>query len=197
MQNIHSLGTEGLRWKLNLIDIILLAAALGIDCLIVSFSQGLMLKKDRWKNSLLLAVTMGAFQGFMPVIGYTGADIIKVYISKFAPLFAFAIFFILGIKFITEAFQEKENTVLCLDFKCLISLGVATSIDALIAGASLNFTGSGLVIPSLVIGAASFCMSLAGFQSGNFLKNFSSRNLEIAGGMILILLGIKSILPVF
>ena len=193
MQNIHSLGTEGLRWKLNLIDIILLAAALGIDCLIVSFSQGLMLKKDRWKNSLLLAVTMGAFQGFMPVIGYTGADIIKVYVSKFAPLFAFAIFFILGIKFITEAFQEKENTVLCLDFKCLISLGVATSIDALAAGASLNFAGTEILTPALIIGAASFCMSLFGFWFGNMFKNFPSKILEISGGIILIALGIKAL----
>ena len=61
---------------MSLIDIILLAIALGIDCLIVSFSQGLVFNKNRTVNSLKLAFSMGFFQGFMPCIGYTGAEYI-------------------------------------------------------------------------------------------------------------------------
>ncbi len=179
---------------MSLFDIILLAIALGIDCLIVSFSQGLIFKHNRAKNSVILAFTMGLFQGLMPVIGYAFANVISGYVSAFAHWLVFAIFFILGVKFIIEAFQEKEDAVLCFDLKCLISMGLATSIDALVAGASLHFTGSGLFIPAVIIGAASFFMSIAGFWFGNFFKKFPSRSLEITGGIILILLAVKSVL---
>lgn len=194
MQNIPSRGIDCLRWKLNLIEIILLAAALGIDCLVVSFSQGLIFNKNRTKNSLALASVMGIFQGFMPVIGYTGANAINSYVSNFAHWLVFGIFMILGLKFIFEAFQKKEETICCIGFKCLMSMGFATSIDALVAGASLKFSGAGLLIPALIIGAASFLMSLSGFWFGNFFKNFPSKFLEISGGIILILLALKAVL---
>lgn len=178
---------------MNLIEIIFLAAALGIDCLVVSFSQGLIFNKNRIKNSLTLALTMGIFQGAMPVIGYTGADVISSYVAAFAHWLVFAIFMLLGLKFIFEAFQEKEETICCIGFKCLISMGVATSIDALVAGASLNLTGSGLLIPCLIIGFISFVMSLFGFWFGNCFKKFPSKILEITGGVILIILAVKSV----
>ena len=73
-------------------------------------------------------------------------------------------------------------------------MGVATSIDALVAGGSLNFSRTPLIEPAMIIGFVSFVMSLAGFWSGNIIKNFPSRYLEITGGVILILLAIKAIL---
>lgn len=179
---------------MSLFEIILLAAALGIDCLIVSFSQGLVFKENRIKTSMALAVTMGIFQGIMPVLGFVFADIISDYVSAFAHWLVFAIFFILGIKFITEAFQEKEEKICSPGIKCLISMGFATSVDALAAGASLNLTQSGLIIPALIIGAVSFFMSLTGFWSGNFFAKFPSKFLEITGGGILILLAVKNVL---
>ena len=178
---------------MSLFEIILLALALGVDCLVISFSQGLIFNKNRTKNSLSLAFTMGIFQGLMPVIGYVGADVINSYVEKFSDWLVFAIFLMLGLKFIFEAFQEKEKTICCIGFKCLISMGFATSIDALVAGASLNFSGTKLFVPAVIIGIASFLMSLSGFWFGNSFKKFPSKILEIAGGVILIGLALKAI----
>lgn len=194
MQNTPSRGTGYLRWKLSLIEIILLAAALGIDCLVVSFSQGLIFTKNRTKNSLVLALTMGLFQGLMPVIGYVCANLISSYVSTYSHWLVFCIFLILGLKFIYEAFQKKEENICCIGFRCLVSMGIATSIDALAAGASLKFSGAGLLIPSVIIGFVSFVMSLSGFWFGNCFKKFPSRILEITGGLILIILAVKSII---
>ena len=179
---------------MSLIEIVSRAIALGIDCCIVSFSQGLIFKSQRVKNSLFLALTMGIFQGLMPCIGYTGADVIHKYVAPFSNFIVFAIFMILGIKFIAEAFQTKDDEICCIGLKCLMGMGIATSIDALVAGGSLNFSHTPLIEPAMIIGFASFIMSLAGFWSGNLIKNFPSRYLEITGGIILILLAVKALI---
>ncbi len=180
---------------MNLVEIVFLAFALGIDCLVVSFSQGLIFTHNRTKNSMALALTMGLSQGLMPCIGYMGADVISKYVEPFSHLLVFAIFAILGLKFIFEAFNEKdEEGICCLDIKCLVGMGVATSIDALVAGASLNFSSAPLLVPALIIGMASFFMSLSGFWGGNILKKLPSKYLEIFGGLILIILAVKALL---
>jgi len=179
---------------LNLIDVFLLAIALGIDCLVVSFAHGLIFTQNRVENSLKLATFTGGFQGIMPIIGFIGTDYIYDFIEPFSKWLVFAIFLILGMKFIFEAFQPKEDKVCCLGIKCLIGLGIATSIDALVAGASLNLTETPLFSSALIIGIFSFVMSLGGFWLGNFGKIFSSKYLEITGGMILVFLALKSIL---
>lgn len=168
--------------------------ALGIDCLVVSFSQGLVFTSQRVKNSLKLAVVMGLFQGIMPCIGYIGADVVKQYVAPFSQWLVFGIFLILGLKFIFEAFQAKEEKICCISFKCLMSMGFATSIDALVAGAGLNFTNTPLVIAAVIIGVLSFILSLSGFWFGNFFKRFPSKYLEIAGGIILLSIAIKAVL---
>lgn len=179
---------------MSLIDIILLAVALGIDCLIVSFSQGLIFDKKRLINSLKLAFTMGLFQGGMPCIGYVGADYIYDIATPFSRWIVFVIFFVLGLKFILEAFLPEKEKKCCIGLKCLISFGIATSIDALVAGASLNFTRTSLVSSALIIGIVSFIMSLGGFWSGIFFKKFPADYLEIFGGLILIFLAVKSVI---
>lgn len=179
---------------MNLIDIIILAVALGIDCLVVSFSQGLIFKSNRLKNSLALALSMGFFQGFLPVFGYLGVGVIEKYIEPFSKFIVFAIFLTLGVKFIYESFQEKEDKVCCIDFKCLVGLGIATSIDAMASGVSLNLANAPFLFSVLLIGLMSFIMSICGFWSGIFFKHLPSRFLEIFGGLVLIFLAIKGLL---
>lgn len=179
---------------MSLVEIIVLAVALGIDCLVVSFSQGLILKQNRLKNSIILALTMGICQGIMPVFGYFGAETISKYITPYSKWLVFSIFMVLGIKFIYESFKEKEVEICCIDTKCLMGMGIATSIDALAAGVNLNLTHTFLPLSILVIGIMSVWMSLKGFWFGIFFKQIPSRFLEIGGGLILIFLAIKSIL---
>ena len=179
---------------MSLIDLTLLALALGIDCLVVSFSQGLIFKSNRVKNSMNLALTMGGFQGLMPVIGYIGTNSLAKILSPFSKWIVFGIFFVLGAKFILEAFQPKEEEVEYIGLKCLMSLGLATSIDALVSGASIRLTHTNIYLAVVLIGLASFLMSVIGFWSGNFLKKIPSKYLEITGGVILILLAAKSLM---
>lgn len=179
---------------MNLIDLILLALALGIDCFVVSFSQGLIFKSARTQNSLRLAFTMGIFQGFMPIIGYIAADYMYKLVLPFSKWIVFGIFFILGAKFILEAFQTPKKEVQCIGLKCLLGLGVATSLDALVSGATLRLTNTNLYIAALLIGFASFLLSLSGFWTGNFIRKIPSKYLEITGGIILIALAIKALL---
>lgn len=179
---------------MSLIDIILLAAALGIDCLIVSFSQGLIFKNNRLRNSLFLAFTMGLFQGFMPVIGYVGTNSLAKILMPFSKWIVFGIFFILGLKFIIDSFQPKEEEFQCIGIKCLISLGIATSIDALVSGVSIRLTYTNLALSTVLIGLVSFLMSMIGFWGGNFVKHIPSKYLEILAGIILVLLAIKSLI---
>lgn len=178
---------------MTLIDIILLAIALGIDCFVVSFSQGLIFKNNRLKNSLNLALVMGFFQGFMPVIGYVGTNSLYKLIVPFSKWIVFGIFLTLGLKFIVDSFAPKEEQAQCIGWKCLCGLGIATSIDALVSGATIRLTGTSLALSVSLIGLASFLMSISGFWSGNFIKNIPSKYLEITGGVILILLAIKSL----
>ena len=179
---------------MNLIDIILLGIALGIDCFVVSFSQGLIFKSNRLKNSLALGLTMGLFQGLMPIIGYVGTNSLYDILVPFSKWIVFGIFFILGVKFIAEAFTPKEECVQCIGFRCLIGLGVATSIDALVSGATIRLTGANLPLACVIIGIASFIMALIGFWGGNYVKNIPSKYLEIAGGIILIILAVKAVI---
>ena len=180
---------------MTLVEIILFAIALGIDCLVVSFCQGLVFTKNRTKNSLALALTMGGFQGGMPVISYLATGLVSNYLTLYTKWIVFAIFMFLGVKFLYEAFNEKEECPICnIDFKCLILMGVATSIDALGAGVGLKLTATPLLEAVLIIGFASFVMSLTGFWAGNKFKSLPTKYLEIAGGLILIGLAIKSLL---
>lgn len=178
---------------MNFIDLILLGLALGVDCFVVSFSQGLIFKSEKVKNSFKLALTMGLFQGAMPVIGYIGTNSLYKYVVPYSKWIVFGIFLLLGLKFIVESFQPKEKEVQCIGLKCLLGLGLATSIDALVSGASIRLTQTSLLISVMIIGIASFLMSICGFCSGNFIKNIPSKYLEITGGLILVALAIKSL----
>lgn len=176
------------------LEIILLAIALGIDCFIASFSQGIALKNHLIRNSLVLAATMGLFQGLMPAAGYYGAATVHKYVENFSHWLVFTIFLLLGIKFIIDAFKQKEDGLCAIAPRFLITIGVATSIDALAAGVSIKFSHGAILIPAVIIGFISFVMSLAGFWTGNCLCKFPSKTLEIFGGLILIALAFKAVI---
>ena len=178
---------------MSYIEIILLALALSVDAAVVSFSYGLAFNKERLKNSMCLATFTGFFQGFMPVIGYILTSFVKSYIEPYAKWIVLIIFAYLGIKFIIEAFEEKENKKCCIDLKCLFLIGIATSIDAFSAGISLSLSGNTILKPALLIGLVTYMNSLLGFVIGGKLKNLPTKWLEVIAGSVLIILGLKAI----
>ena len=181
---------------MTLIEIIFLAVALSLDATVVSFSQGLIFTKNKRKNSLLLAFFFGFFQFLMPVIGFFCSMSIYNYLKVINVWIVFTIFMILGIKFIKEAFDENDEKaeVCCLSLGCLITLAIATSIDALGAGVSLCFAHADIWIASILIGIITFINSLIGFWGGFLFKKFPAKYLEITGGLILIGLAIKQLI---
>lgn len=179
---------------MNLAEILVLAVALGIDCLVVSFSQGLIFKTNYIKNSLSLALSMGFFQGFMPCISYFAVNPVGRYIQPFSKWIVFIIFFVLGLKFIVESFFQKEEKPCCIHWKCLLGFAIATSIDALASGVNLNLTRAPLLPSVLIIGLVAFYMSLKGYLISVFFKKLPSNLLEIIGGSILICLAFKSLI---
>lgn len=178
---------------MNTIDILILAIALSIDACVVSFSNGLIFTQNKRANSLMLASAVGFFQFLMPIIGYFSAKSINKYIEPYDQWIAFGIFVLLGIKFIKDSFEEKkEKNINCyFCFSYILLIAVATSIDALGAGISLALYGVKILFPAILIGIVTFINSLLGFWSGYLFKNFPARNLEIAGGLILIGLAFK------
>lgn len=181
---------------MNFIDLIILSIALGIDCLIVSFSQGLIFIKHKRQTSFLLAFTMGLFQGIMPVISYTCTDFVDEYVEPYGAWIAFTIFMCLGFKIFVETFygKEKSTGIYDIGIRFYLLLGLATSIDALASGVSLKLTDTSILEFSLIIGFGSFILSLIGFWSGYFLKKLPSKVLGSIGCLILIFIAFKSLL---
>lgn len=184
---------------MNTIDILILAIALSIDASVVSFSNGLIFTQNKKINSLMLACSVGFFQFLMPVIGFFLAQSVNKYVEPYDHWIVFGIFTALGLKFIKDSFkeqkEEKINCYLCFNYILLVS--VATSIDALGAGVSIAFTGIQIWIPAIIIGIITFINSLIGFWGGYLFKKFPTRNLEITGGIILILLAFKVLFESF
>ena len=178
---------------MSLMEIYLLAIALSIDACVVSLSYGLVIEKQKRLNSLLLAIFTGFFQFLMPILGYYFANLLHVYIEKFASYIVFMIFAYLGVKFIKEAFQKHKETPRCLGLVCLLGIAVATSLDAFSAGVSILLSKNEILFPACLIGVITFVNSLVGFWSGYMLKKTQTFYLEIAAGIILLSLGIKAL----
>ena len=179
---------------MSYLSIIILAFALSIDACVVSFSYGLKFNHKKLKNALLLSSFTGIFQGLMPVAGYFLTNFIRVYIQPYSNLIVFLIFSYLGFKFIKEANMPKKADKLCIDFKCLILISIATSIDAFSAGITLSLYGILILKPALLIGTVTFINSNLGFYTGSKMKNIPTKNLEIFAGVLLIILALKAVI---
>ena len=176
-------------------QIILLSIALSIDATVVSFTQGLIFKEQRVKLALTLAFWFGLFQALMPLLGAYLTGFVYDYISGFSKWIIFVIFTLLGLKFIKEALVKVQEQVLKnLSLPCILLFAISTSIDALAAGVSLRLMNVKLLFPIILIGLVTFINSIIGFSMSEFLKKFNEKYIQILGGIILILLGVKEII---
>ena len=181
------------------LEIWLLAIGLAMDCLAVSIASGIILKRIQWRPMLVMAFFFGLFQAIMPLLGWLGASTFSHLIESVDHWIAFAILAFLGGRMIKESFKEEDC---CQRFnpaslKVVITMAIATSIDALAIGVSFAFLGikscSSILYPVGIIGFVSFLMSLIGLIFGIRFGCGSARKLhaELWGGIILILIGTK------
>lgn len=177
---------------------LLLAVGLSMDAFAVSICKGLSMKKASLRACLTCGIWFGGFQALMPLIGYLLGTLFAGAIEAFDHWVAFGLLAIIGINMLKEAFSKDCDCEDCnadLSVKTMFVMAVATSIDALAAGISLACDPNmnpWLAIP--FIGIVTFSMSAAGVKIGNVFGSRFEKKAQIAGGVILILLGVKILL---
>ena len=176
---------------MGIISILLIAVGLAMDSLAVSISGGIVMRPFCMRQSLRLALTMGIFQGGMTLLGWLMGVSFSSYITAFDHWIAFILLGFLGGKMIYESFGEEETTISSFSTKTLLTLGVATSIDALAVGVSMAFLKTSICFPAFIIGFVTFALSLIGVISGYRFGKIKGINVELFGGIILIAIGVK------
>lgn len=184
---------------MSIIEIWLVALSLAMDCFAVSIASGILLKQVKLKPMLLMAFCFGLFQALMPLIGWIITNSFSHLIEQIDHWIAFGILTFLGGQMIVESFKKEENKhnfdPTCI--KVILGLAVATSIDALVIGATFAFLEydhiSAILPPIGIIGLVSFIMSIVGLFIGIVFGNGIARKLkaERLGGIVLVAIGIK------
>lgn len=180
-------------------ELILIGIGLAMDAFAVSVSKGLSMRRINYKAGVIIALAFGIFQAGMPVLGWLLAVRFERYIAAVDHWIAFGLLLLIGIKAIVEAVkdrkkEEEEVPEYVLKWGELLILAVATSIDALAVGISLAVLNVNIWSAAGIIGIITLILSFLGVLIGNrFGVRFRSKA-EIAGGIILILIGVKILL---
>ncbi len=202
---------------MNLLELFLIAIGLSMDAFAVAICTGLTMAKATMKKALIIGLYFGSFQAVMPLIGYMLATQFADKIIAYDHWIAFALLCIIGGNMIVESFKKEGcpdricPTGACRDRECpggerpgskeaslkpaqMLPLAVATSIDALAVGVSFAFLEVNIVSAISSIGIITLTLSMVGVRIGNiFGVKFKSRA-ELAGGIILVLMGVKILL---
>lgn len=175
--------------------ILLIALGLAMDAFAVSIAHGMAIQSRRFATGLAMAGSFGAFQTFMPVLGWlAGLSFIEL-ISGFDHWLAFGLLAFIGGRMIYAArANPKEEKETKLTASVLLLLSVATSIDALAVGLSFSLLRVSITIPVIAIGVITFLLAFAGFSFGNKIGLFFESKVRIIGGIVLIAIGIKILL---
>ena len=179
---------------MSLIMIVLIAVSLSMDAFAVSVSNGIALRTISTKDSMRTGIFFGVFQFLMPVIGWILGTSVKSYIEAIDHWVAFGLLLIIGGGMIKEALSCDEEECSCevsLSSKKLALQAVATSIDALAVGISFAVLDVNVLFASAVIGVICFVVSFTGCKVGKTIGHIEQEKAEIAGGIVLILIGFK------
>jgi manganese efflux pump family protein len=178
--------------RMNFITILILAIGLCFDTFAVSVSCGLSLNRIAFLQATRFAFMMAFFQGLNPFIGWFAGNGIVRYIRDFDHWIAFALLTIIGIRMIIDSLSKVEKRNFNpTRFSTMLMLALATSIDALIVGVSLAFTNVNIYWACFIIGSVTFIASMLGILFGKKTGERFSKRLEVAGGLVLILIGLK------
>jgi len=178
-------------------ELFVLAVGLSMDAFAVSVCKGLAMKKAGLREGAVCGVWFGGFQALMPLIGFFLGTLFADAIEAFDHWVAFGLLAIIGINMLKEAFGKDDGETHDADmsFKSMLIMAIATSIDAMAVGISLAMAGDVNIFTAvLLIGLTTFCLSAAGVKIGNVFGSRFEKKAQAAGGVILILLGLKILL---
>ncbi len=177
---------------MGMVELFIIALGLSMDACAVSICKGLSVQKLQPRHMLICGAYFGLFQGLMPLIGWLLGIRFQSLITSVDHWIAFILLGIIGFNMIREALsQEEEETCPAFDFKTMLPMAVATSIDALAVGVTFAFLDVSIVPAVSFIGVITFVCSAIGVKIGNvFGAKFKSRA-ELFGGLVLIAMGLK------
>ncbi len=178
-------------------ELALLAVGLSMDAFAVSICKGLAMKRATLKAGLICGTWFGGFQALMPLLGYFLGTLFASAIEAFDHWVAFILLALIGANMLREAFGSSDEASggADLSFKTMFIMAVATSIDALAVGISLAMAGNvNIFVAIAMIGVTTFVLSAVGVKVGNVFGSRYEKKAEAAGGIILILLGLKILL---
>lgn len=173
-------------------EVIVLSIALSMDAFAVSIGLGS--KGDIKGLGLKAGLYFGAFQALMPLIGYLAGRGVLGWVEGYAPWIAFALLAAIGAKMIYEGLHEGvEESICIITNRMMLTLAVATSIDAMAAGFSLTLLAVDAWLSCAIIGLTTFGFSWAGVKIGNRSGTWLEDKAEIFGGTVLILIGLRMV----
>ena len=185
---------------MGFIEFFLTGIGLSMDAFAVAICKGLGMRKVNYKQMLLIALFFGGFQALMPLLGWLLGRQFEQYITSVDHWIAFTLLVLIGANMLREARKEDDTTDAETVYDAPLPLGqlllmaIATSIDALAVGISFAFLGVNIWLAIAIIGTTTFLISAAGVFIGNRFGNRYEKRATIAGGIILILIGVKAIL---
>jgi putative Mn2+ efflux pump MntP len=182
---------------LGILETLALAVGLAMDACAVSTAARAGGRARGRRAALRLAFHFGLFQALMPVVGWLGGSAVHAFIDRFDHWIAFGLLAGIGANMIRSGLKSEDDAPAAGDPSrrwSLVILSLATSIDALAAGVSLAFLDANILATVAVIGVVTFGLSLVGYYFGSRLGDRFGRRMEIAGGVVLILLGVKILL---
>ena len=183
---------------MTFIEIFLIGIALSMDAFSVSICKGLTTKKFSWRMAVKCGLWFGGFQALMPIIGYYLGISFQALIESVDHWIAFGLLFLIGANMIREAIwgkdEEKDNG--SLDFKTMLLLAIATSIDAFVVGIGFGLHSelAESFFTCLIIGIVTFAAAMIGIMIGRMKLPFNERIATIIGGLVLIGLGTKTLI---
>lgn len=182
---------------MDFVELLLIAIGLSMDAFAVSICKGLSAKKLSWKHYVCIGAWFGGFQALMPTLGYFLGSSFEKYITSFDHWIAFALLSLIGINMLREGLSKEETEAedASFAFRSMLVLAIATSIDALAVGITFGLLPDVQILPSaLLIGCTTFIFSAVGLKVGNVFGLKYKSKAEIAGGVILILIGLNILL---
>lgn len=181
----------------SIVEIVFISFALAVDCFTASFALGVSHKRVRYDILFAIALSFGLFQALMPVIGWGCTMHLGEIAQSVDHWIAFGLLSYIGVKMIVDSRKDDDNSLLHKSniVLMILLLSVATSIDAMAVGVTfscMNYpTLSSILMPVTIIGLTSTLLSVVGYQLGIFLGKKTNFQIEIVGGAILIIIGLK------
>lgn len=181
---------------MSLFTLFVTAVGLSMDAFAVSICKGLAMKKLSMKKALIIGLWFGGFQALMPTIGYLLGTRFEQYVTAIDHWIAFVLLWLIGANMVKEALSKEEENEAndSVDVKTMFLLAVATSIDALAVGVTYAFLQVSIIPAVSFIGIITFLLSIVGVKVGNVFGMKYKSKAELAGGIILIIMGVKILL---